>query len=370
MGYLPLSTKHGVAGNRDFLIIGGGLAGACLALEFRRRGKSVWLIDLPGEHSASRVAAGLYNPVTGKLAGLTWKAAAIFPFLEQFYAVAEQTLEQKFLFPLPIYRPFRTNQEFDSWNSRRSEPSISPFVKNAFSSATYPEDVKDHLGGLLLKYGGHVDTRALLNGVSDWLSLDGSFLAMDFNPSRLSIGGHGVQYEGRSASTAIFCQGIGALENPWTSWLPLRPLKGQVLKIDTRLSDERIYNRGVFLVRDKKDGFWKVGATHEHHAQPGVTVEGREELEGKLRTLLQRPFETREQSWGIRPTVPDRRPLVGVHPENSRVWILNGLGTKGVSLAPWMASHLVDHLLTGTVLPEDVNISRFYSLYFKSQKTV
>jgi glycine/D-amino acid oxidase-like deaminating enzyme len=40
---------------------------------------------------------------------------------------------------------------------------------------------------------------------------------------------------------------------------------------------------------------------------------------------------------GVRPTVKDRRPLVGTHEYSA---ILNGLGTRGVMLGPSMAKAL------------------------------
>jgi hypothetical protein len=46
---------------------------------------------------------------------------------------------------------------------------------------------------------------------------------------------------------------------------------------------------------------------------------------------------------GVRPTVKDRRPLVGTHAEYSAIHILNGLGTRGVMLGPSMAKALQCH---------------------------
>jgi len=62
---------------------------------------------------------------------------------------------------------------------------------------------------------------------------------------------------------------------------------------------------------------------------------------------------------GIRPTVKDRRPFLGAHPDHNNLYVFNGLGTKGVSLAPYFAKHLVDHMVDGVELMKEVSIGRF-----------
>ncbi|MEL7021711.1 MAG: hypothetical protein AAGK47_08885, partial [Bacteroidota bacterium] len=63
-----------------------------------------------------------------------------------------------------------------------------------------------------------------------------------------------------------------------------------------------------------------------------------------------------------RPTVKDRRPFLGKHPDFSRLAIFNGLGTKGASLGPYFAQQMTNHLLQQTALEPDVDITRFASM--------
>ena len=66
---------------------------------------------------------------------------------------------------------------------------------------------------------------------------------------------------------------------------------------------------------------------------------------------------------GVRPTVSDRRPLLGTHPSQKNAHIFNGLGTKGVMIAPYYSAHLINHLIDGVELEKEVDIGRFEGLF-------
>ncbi|MEJ0054799.1 MAG: FAD-dependent oxidoreductase [Bacteroidota bacterium] len=125
-----------------------------------------------------------------------------------------------------------------------------------------------------------------------------------------------------------------------------------------------MFNRSAYLVPSVKENVFNVGATYQHPPfTEGITEESRQDLKSKLEALLAVPFEILHQDWGIRPTTPDRRPLIGAHPKNKNVIIFNGLGTKGVSLAPYFAHHVSDWLEGKSDLSAEVNIFRFKALY-------
>ncbi|NNC69515.1 MAG: FAD-dependent oxidoreductase, partial [Flavobacteriaceae bacterium] len=71
------------------------------------------------------------------------------------------------------------------------------------------------------------------------------------------------------------------------------------------------------------------------------------------------PYTIITHEAGIRPTVKDRRPLVGIHPEKKQLAVLNGLGTRGVLLAPKMARLLYEALENRMDVPKEVSINRF-----------
>ena len=102
-----------------------------------------------------------------------------------------------------------------------------------------------------------------------------------------------------------------------------------------------------------------IGATHEQHfTVTEITDKGKAELEEKLRCILNSPYQITAHQVAVRPATKHRRPFVGMHPQHSNVGILNGLGTKGVSLAPYFAQQLVRHLLYGEAISAEVDIAK------------
>ena len=58
----------------DYLIVGMGLAGSALAYFLSKNGKKIALIDNNIDQTSSKIAAGLYNPITGRKMVKTWMA--------------------------------------------------------------------------------------------------------------------------------------------------------------------------------------------------------------------------------------------------------------------------------------------------------
>jgi len=110
-----------------------------------------------------------------------------------------------------------------------------------------------------------------------------------------------------------------------------------------------------------------MGSTYNHDETEGNTLRGRDEILERAMKLFRNRFEIVGESWGHRPTTPDRRPLLGCHPDLKNICIFNGLGTKGVSLAPFFAVQLANWMEGEGVLFQEVNIERCYSLSFKSK---
>jgi glycine/D-amino acid oxidase-like deaminating enzyme len=183
-----------------------------------------------------------------------------------------------------------------------------------------------------------------------------SLLEEFFDESALTFTSRGVEYGGYRASKIIFCQGVQSLAGKLFSWLPIRPLKGETLSIQTDHIISSIYNRGVYVV----PGIWKVGATYQaNDLTPSVTDRARLELTEKLDELITFPYEITTQSWGMRPTTPDRKPILGPHPNHQEVVIFNGLGTKGVSLAPYFSGVLAAWLENKAPINKEVDIERY-----------
>lgn len=355
----------------DYLIVGQGLAGSVLAMQLHIVGKRVGIIGSQ-ENYSSRIAAGLFNPVTGKNLSKTWMANEVFEQLHTFYTKAEQVTQTTFFHPTPIYRPFLSIEEQNEWMGKSASPEWEPFINNVFSSSAHWEGLHDPLGGLLLQQTGYLDTNAFLDAVRNFFEQEGGYACETFDYPLLQISEGEIQYKDWTAEKIIFCEGTELLHNPLFNWIPIRPLKGETLSIRTALPEDVIINRGVYAVR-QQDGSYKIGATYEaKDLSASISEKGRSELEEKFQEIFLLPYTVVGQAWGLRPTSPDRRPIVGEHPEWKNVLVFNGLGTKGVSLAPFTANLLSEFLLHGirSAIYAAVDVNRYYSLYSKAvQKT-
>lgn len=350
----------------DYIIVGQGLAGSALALNLIAQEKKIKVIDLPTENNCSRVAAGLYNPITGMGIVETWLAKEIFLELNHFYQAAEEKLGAKFLFPKLLYRPFQSAQEQNNWMAKTADKGVSQFVEKVYTNQHYADVVKNPFGGILLGQSGHLDTTVFLLAVQRHLIASGSYSEERFETNKLVIEPQTIRYKNLEAKKIVFCTGVDTL-HPYFHWLPIRKLKGETLIVELTNHPETILSKGIYIVPTTKQNLFKAGATYSlADVSPAITIEATQELTEKLDSLLTDPYKIVTQQWGIRPTTIDRRPILGAHPEYGNLIIFNGLGTKGVSLAPFFAKQLATWLAGQGEIQREVNINRFKPLYSRS----
>ena len=345
----------------DYIVVGQGLAGSAVATQLIQLGKKVVVFDDPPSNTSSRIAAGLFNPVTGKKMSRTWLADKIFPYLHHYYQTLEKKTGSQFFFSMPLYRPFLSIEEQNEWMGRAGEAIYSPYVEKIHTQSVFSEIVNPY-GGLLLRQCGFLDTNKYIQAVSILIGDQNTLLREVFSPDDLIMTDDGVSYREFTAKKIVWCTGVH--NNKYFDWLPIRLLKGETLSISTDLPEGMIINRGVYMVPGIDKGTWRVGATYNvHDKAPGVTTAGKSELEGKISELIYPAYRVVDHQWGFRPTTPDRRPILGSHPEFRNLIVFNGLGTKGVSLAPYFSEVLVHWLEKKGSIDKEVDIDRFKSLY-------
>ena len=356
----PTTYNAMAAQNVDFLVVGQGLAGSLLSHHLLEQGCSVRVINtqhhLP---SASRAAAGLYNPITGRKLVKTWRADALFPYLETCYAELQRRLGVTFFYPTPIYRPLASVEDQNAWAVQSGDPALAGFVEEVNLTSRYPTLVHDEYGGLLLRHCGYVDVPELLRAYRAFLIAENCYEEAVFDVARLEVRAHAVRYQNCTARWLIFCEGTSARHNPYFSWLPFRPVKGEMLLIRTETPLPVIMNRGVFVI--PRGTHCRVGSTYDHHdLSDAPTERARQTLRQKLDQLLRSPYEVLNQWAGVRPATRDRLPFVGIHPVHEPLGVFGGFGSKGVSLAPYFAQHFVHCLLKNEPIDEEVTIRRYY----------
>ena len=372
----PATNNVMPTGNVDFLVVGQGLAGSLLSYHLLKQGCSVRVINTQQHRpSASRAAAGLYNPITGRKLVKTWRADELFPYLEHCYAELQQRLGAPFFHPTPIYRPLASAADQNDWAGQANDSAFVNFVQEVHLKSYYGDLVHDPWGGLLLRHCGYVNVPALLRCYREFLIAQGSYEESVFDFDQLDVHDRQVRYQEETARRIIFCEGASARDNPYFSWLPFRPVKGEMLTIRTEAPLPVIMNRGVFVIPGGTlaggtlagGNICRVGSTYDHHDLSDTPTErARETLRQKLDQLLATPYEIIDQWAGVRPATRDRLPFIGMHPKYEPLGIFGGFGSKGVSLAPYFAQHFVHCLLKSESVDEEVTIQRYFPKYYPS----
>lgn len=344
----------------DFILVGQGIAGSILAYHMIKAGKKVLVFDTPQMNHSSVVAAGLFNPITGRKFVKTWMADQLFPFLIHFYQNLEQDLDSEFFHPMPIFRPFLSLEEKNGMISKFQADVPEPFVDQILVLPPGNFPATNDLGGIKIKHSGYVDIPRLLASIKYFIRSRGEIREELFDYNEMKITDKGIGYKDLYAEKIIFCEGSQASNNPYFKWLPFRPVKGEILTIDPEIRFDFIFNRKIFIL-PLQEGLSKVGATYDWDYRDMIpTEEAKKYLEEKLNQFFPVNYKVVNHQAGIRPATKDRRPLVGLHPELPTVGIFNGLGSKGVTLSPYFAHQFVDYLLKGKELDKEVNINRFY----------
>ncbi len=346
----------------DYLIIGQGIAGSMLAYHLMAEGKNVLLIDKGHEGASSSVAAGILNPVTGKLLVKSWRIDDLLPKAISTYRELEKLLSTPLLHLRSIIRRMHNVKEENQWYLRMGQEEYLTYLKKPSIQADLKE--KLNLNGLCgeITGGGHVDLGILISIYRKHLIIENLLLPENFDYAQLTFTDDRIEYKHISAKAIIFCEGDRGRINPFFEFLPFDVVKGEILLAHIPNADfEHIFKLGrLFIVpTPQKDIYW-IGSTYEwKKLDYATTKEKQEELENQLRESLRIPYEIIDRRAAIRPAIKDRRPLIGRHPELPNLYIFNGMGTKGASLSPFWAEHFTNHLCHGTALDPSVDLSRF-----------
>ncbi|MDG1384716.1 MAG: FAD-dependent oxidoreductase [Flavobacteriaceae bacterium] len=348
--------------NYDYIIVGSGLASIMFAEQLRLHNKSFVVISNRSQQ-ASVVASGLYNPVVLKRFTATWNAAAHLESAIPKYVQLEQLLGHKLDHVLPIHRVFNSVKEQNNWFLACDNPVLTNFLNPEIIPNTNSA-VKAPFGFGAVNFTGRIDTQLLIESYREFLLKRNQYIEETFEYIDVKDNREGVEYRTLKARKIVFTEGFGVHKNPYFKYLPLEGTKGELITIHApTLKLVVILKSSIFVIPMGEDRYL-VGSTYEWTDKTNEpTQKSKIELIEKLERLIGCDYEIVDQRAGIRPTVVDRRPLVGQHPSHKNMHVLNGLGTRGVLVAPSMAKALYDSIEKGASLPAEIDISRFVAVF-------
>ena len=342
----------------DYIIVGFGLAGMSFVKRLEDNNKS-FIVYENSSQTSSNVAGGVYNPVVLKRFTPVWQGTEQLKLALPFYKEIEEKFNTVYDFKIPTYRIFKSIEEQNNWFAASDKPKLSSYMDVNIITKEY-NGIIAKSGFGKLNHTGRIDTKSLLSDYKAHLKKEDLIHLESFDYTGIEFLEEGVKYKGVSASKIVFCEGYGMHKNPFFKDLPMNEAKGELLTIHAPELDVDFLIKAAVFVLPIGNHYYKVGATFNWHDKTlHPSQEGRDELIEKLDSFITVPYKIIEQTAGIRPTVKDRRPLVGIHEKYGQLAILNGLGTRGVMIAPKASLELYKHFEHGSALDPESDIKRF-----------
>ncbi|MBT3637004.1 MAG: FAD-binding oxidoreductase [Opitutae bacterium] len=330
----------------DFLIVGHGLAGSALAHMLLKCGQRVVVLDDKSPHSASKVAAGLINPLIGPKFNAPLHAKDCLTESQRFFRSIEKETGTSLYGEFLLHRVFVSEKQRDLWLEKSKAP-----VFRRYARSVERRKACEKLG-LVAPLGAGTQ---LANRLDFPL-----FLKLSENMLRQA----GCWQEGifeetdwKEAKKIVFCEGYRVMRNPWFGHLPFSPAQGEILLMETGLSVAA--SNGTWIVPEKKDRCL-AGSTWKHDdLESGPTENGKNKILENLPIPNADTPVIIEHRSGIRPGTRDRSPIMGKHRENARMFLFNGFGSRGAATVPFYSKHMLDFMIGEIPLPKEADLKRF-----------
>ncbi len=345
----------------EHIIVGGGLAGLLLAWELHKRATS-FIIFSNDKPASSSVAAGTWNPVSFRTMTPTWRAQEMIDKMDLVYHEIDAKFGTSMYGKIKVEKVLANDQEKSFWE----EKAKSDVSKDFLAEETHEVNIKGEtrFAGIV-KQTGRLDLPHFVTELRNFFKEEGNLIEEDFDYESLEVKNTCSVYKQWEAQKVIFSEGTYIINNPWFNWLPFRPVKGDVLTIKSAdLKVDTIRKKNIFILPIGNDTY-KVGATYHWKDKTWEpSEEARLEIIEKFEKITDCKYEIIDQRSGIRPATHDRRAIMGAHPTFKNLYVFNGLGSKGVFLAPLLIGEFCDALEGKSEIHPEVAIDRCFKKYF------
>ncbi|HSH85761.1 MAG TPA: FAD-dependent oxidoreductase [Methylophilus sp.] len=331
--------------NTSVLVVGGGIVGCLTAMQLRKQGYDVTVIER--------------NIIAAQTSGeSSWAGAGIaFPLLPWFYqdVVNELALAGARAYPevsAELYAETGIDPE-----CTRSGMLIQPSFERELALAwcsKFGLAVEAHGENLLIPEVIQIRNPRLLQSLKAWLIKHGVKLReqtrlMPLQEGQLPISGwKTTEGETLYADTYVVTSGAWSFEllKQTALTLDIKPMRGQMLlyQMQPGLLPHIVYRNGFYMLQ-RADGHLLAGSSLEDVGfDTGVTESMRLEMQAKAEAILP---ELRGQPiikhWsGLRPGTPHNIPMIGRHPQIENLYLNTGHFRYGVTMAPECARRIVE----------------------------
>lgn len=347
--------------NVDYIIIGQGLAGTTLAHRLISANKSICIIDECSHDTCSKVSSGMLNPITGRRYVKSWMFDEFLDEALTFYKTLEELLGLTLIKPHTMLRGLHSVIDENQWLSQSSKSDFEKYFGDVVADTSVYDHFTNDVRFGAVKHSYRLNVANLILNSRSYFEELGVIRKEKVEVDDIEIAEQ-IRYKDISAHAIIFAEGWKVIQNTLFSSLPFAPLKGEILicKLDDYEVKEIVKNK-KFIVPLGNDRYW-VGSTNEWEFDDDrPNFEKRKELIEFLDSVVNRKYEILSSHTGIRPSTKYRKPFLGTHPDFDNVYLFNGLGTKGASMAPYMSKMLLEHIMFNKPIMEELDITRFFA---------
>jgi glycine oxidase len=327
------------------LIIGQGIAGSVLAWSLHWEDKTVHVVDRGRNITASRIAAGLVTPFTGRRLSKAGDFDESLTVAKEFYRRVEKETGASLFKEEPAERYFLDEVEREFFLKERYETHRNEI-----------ELINGKNGGVK----GFRMLRAARLRVSTFLEVTRSFFAekglfhqLELDSTNdIEVSETGVQVPKLAfvGQEVYFCQGYQPEENPWFPGIPDAPARGEILRLEIPdRTVKQVVHQGYWLApaTDQRENSsaneYLLGATYDReNLDLNETQRGRDELLHGLNEITTENYRVVRHYSAIRAGMKTRRPIAAREEKYPHVAILNGMGSKASLMAPITAQRLLN----------------------------
>ena len=341
--------------NVDYIIVGDGYAALFFAHQLTKNKKS-FVIFSEGRKSASQISAGIVNPVVLKKFTTFWLAQEQLDFLKTTLDEIEEYTGVNYLINATIHRIFHDENEQKLWLKKSQSEELEGFLDKNFERL---EVVKNDCNTGIVKQSARLNVQGFFNDQLTFHQTNSQLINEKFNYHELNVAES--TYHDYRFKNIVFCEGMGVKNNPYFSDIPVIPNKGHHIRVIlSQPIPENLTIKKKHFLFPLNNGMYFYGGTydreqlHEHIDESAI-----EQLRNGLSEFYPLDFDIEEVHFGFRPTVKDRRPIVGRHPVHADLYVFNGLGARGILNGCYFSKSLYDHIENNTTLPTEISLERF-----------
>lgn len=345
--------------SNNTLIVGFGIAGVTIAHRLHNSNHKFKIISDQSQ-LATRTAGGVINPIALKRYKKAWKSDVFYFEAIKFYRFLERQLETVLLNSKPIYKALNSTEDYNDFMIASDKKFLDQFLSPIILSESEIFNTTDAIGEVKSTFT--INLNSLIDKSVEFFQHN--FISSSFHYENLEFldDGHFL-YQDETFTNIIFCEGYGVNANPFFNDLPIYGNKGEYLIISSSdLNYQDVILKSRYFLIPLGQNLYKFGANYDRKSLDNKpTEETRDHLKSEFEKMIDCKYEILDQVAGVRPTVKDRKPVLGCHQQHHNLFIFNGFGSRGVLAAPTLSQNLYDFIFNKKEIESEINVSRFYS---------